>query len=462
MPEEDQGLSRIVAEGEFLRGAFAGREAAGSWRGVARLVVLLCGALLSLACAPKARPGTAPEHLLLITIENLRADHVSALGYERRTTALLRPDQPIVLDLDRIATTGVSFARSYAPSSSAQRSLDSLLLGAQLTSSPQPASLAEAFHHAGFRTSCFVTATSLDEASQTPQGLAAGFEMASFHASDEATLAAAVAWLESEMPAGAQHFTWLHLAGIQVPFAGEPFEDRFSAPAGVAQGLAPAAFVAALESGELEWSADRRKHLNDLYDARLLRVVELLNSFFFLYSNNFGVENLWDRSVIAVMGSSACELGDLGTRIGTAHSLREEGLHVPLLVTHRGSLTGERIFADVVEFGDVQATFRDWFGLEPSASLGDSSLEGRSLLAVTDSYIARDFPARPALSVGADGAFSLRSARYRLTVQGGVRMLHDLQMDPNARHDVAPLHPDVVEQLLESSRGRLEALGISF
>jgi hypothetical protein len=57
--------------------------------------------------------------LLLITIDALRADHVSAYGYGRKTTP----------NLDRLAQTGVRFERAYAPTAHTSYSVTSLMTG---------------------------------------------------------------------------------------------------------------------------------------------------------------------------------------------------------------------------------------------------------------------------------------------------------------------------------------------
>ncbi len=424
---------------------------------VLRLATLCLGLMLA-GCSERPRPGVPPRHVLLITVENLRADHMSSMGYERRTTALLRPDRPVVLDFNRVATTGVSFVGAFAPSSSAEISLASLLSG-RLSADGQMGegvTLAESFQQAGFRTAGFATASSFDAQQGPGADLGRGFDHASFSATDEETLAAAVAWLETEATGEHQHLTWLHLAGIQSPFEGDPFEDRHSAPAGTAGGRTAAQFVSALQSGELALHNDTRRHLNDLYDGRLLRVVQLVNSFFFLYANNFGGGGFWEDSVIAIVGTSGCELADAGTTVGGNASLTETGSHVPVLLSHRGSLTGERIFSEVIELPDVTATLQDWFGVAT-----DSAGDGRSLLALTDSYVEREFPSHPALTFAPGIGFSARGERYRLTVRGGQQQLFDLQADPHAANDVASLHPEIVQQLIDASRARAERLGFS-
>ncbi len=61
----------------------------GSQSGHARIrLAAACCVLLAVACGrgPDAEDST-PKHLVLVTIDTLRADHVGAYGYSRETTA---------------------------------------------------------------------------------------------------------------------------------------------------------------------------------------------------------------------------------------------------------------------------------------------------------------------------------------------------------------------------------------
>ncbi len=430
------------------------------------LLWLIGSGCLLVGCGPRPRPGKPPQHVLLVTVENLRTDHVTQLGHERRTTALLRPDQPSVLDIDSIALSGVAFARAYAPSADPELSLASLMGGAfpvdggrasVAAAFPQGASsLAQAFHEAGFVTACFVGSRSFNSSGSTDAALAQGFQAASFHASDKETLGAAVAWLSAEIPKGGKHFTWIHLADIQAPFDGQPFTDRHSVqlPEGESH-PDPGPFVAGLQAAGVRPSPADLSRLNDLYDGALVRTTELTNSFFFLYKHEFGVQGLWDDTLVALAGVSGCSLGEGHGGIAARNSLREEALRVPILFSHRNSLTGERIFGEVVELADLGATLRDWFRVDEGAP------GSQSLLAITDSYVKRDFAARPALAVdGSSGNHSLRDERFRLVHSDDGDKLYDLQADPTGLHEVSGKFPEVMRAMQASAADRLQQLGL--
>jgi len=438
-------------------------------RVLARLAVLaltLCAA----GCGPPAeRPGTPPRHLVLITVEHIRPDHMTALGYDRHTTGLLKLDQPYVLDIDYLGHRGVSFAHVMAPSSDDSLSLANLMTGALPLSEgklrvggalpEQPSTLAEDLASKGFLTAAFVNGSSLSGAERGAGGLARGFERASFYASDEEMLTAAVGWLSAQVSGKTPLFLWIHLAGIRPPFAGEALADRFSKGDYAGYVRPEPEFFERLRAGEVELSANDHQRLRDLYDGRLRRVTELLNSFFFLYRNTIAGGKLWKDSLIVIAGTSGCELAERGGRVASEDCLRESGLNVPLQLWHPGSLTGERVLDTVVELGDLAATLRDWFGVQ-----APGSATGQSLLALTDSYVQGAFERRGGLSLAHAGpeltGATLRSRRWRLILEGEHAQLFDLEHDPGERHEIAEDLPQVVAELRAQLSARLRAVGL--
>jgi arylsulfatase A-like enzyme len=63
-------------------------------------IALLAGCAFALGCGPP------PTHLVLITIDTLRADHLGVYGYARDTSPAL----------DALAREGIAFTRCYAQS----------------------------------------------------------------------------------------------------------------------------------------------------------------------------------------------------------------------------------------------------------------------------------------------------------------------------------------------------------
>jgi arylsulfatase A-like enzyme len=420
---------------------------------------LLAGFLaLVLGCSKPERPGVQPEHLVLITVEGLRADHLSSLGYHRHTTDFERADGAPALDLDWIAESGVSFSGAQAASGDARASLGTLHTGASplvhgvlADGRSLPAdlrTLAEDFADAGFRTAAFVSASS----ELAGSGFARGFEVFEQTDDDHRALQAFAKDLEASRDDARPRLWWLHFSGPRQPWAPAPiatgpdFESPFLAGRDLGRLDKTAATFAALRDGSLDPTPVERDALIALYDSELLRLDFLVRRGFESLANSGDQPDLLSRSAVVVVGASGTELGERRGAWLDDDGLHEESLHVPLLLRHPGSITGRRILGGTVEHADLAPTLRELFGLR------DPLPGERSLLARTDSYRPREFPDRPALALSADSngglSLSVRVDDERLVLEYlGSPMLFDLARDPSQRHDLAQQLPQRAREL---------------
>jgi hypothetical protein len=455
-----------------------------------RLIAAVCG-LLALACQ-RERPGLAPQHVLLVTVENLRADHCSFLMHDRPTTwvqsdALMREEER-AFGPDDLAARGVVFARCFAPSPVRDVSLATLAcsrppLESGVTSAGdrlpgEVVTLAEAFRAGGFATAAF-----LGGADPPDDSFTRGFSTVRSGLTDLEALRAAAQWSARDPGDGERTFVWVHLRRLAEPWDsretsaeadaildGRVFVDP--AYAGPIDGSADV--VRDVNSGALAPSAADRAALEAAYDAQVAYLsAELwtgLHDAYDFHTAAGEASETWPRTVFVLAGLNGIELLEHGS-IGATGVLSDAALHVPLVVRHPDSLTGERIFDDVVGLEDVAPTLLEWFGLPalPEA-------RGRSLLAVTDSYVEREFPERPAFAQLPDrGVFTARDGRWRVvwnplgtTIAGrpAVRppvtplALYDLVADPAGLHDVSTDHPDVAERLVSAIRAWREGMTV--
>jgi arylsulfatase A-like enzyme len=378
----------------------------------------------------------------LVTIEHLRADHCTALGYPRETTALLRPDGLRTMGLDYLAETGVIFSQAFTASSSLRPALANLF-----TSESPPATgvlddedvlghefpvLAEVLRDGGFETGAFCLPT----APLSGSGLERGFTTFEEGEDQVRVLGAAHEWVKAQVEADQPFFLWVHLGWItprlgELAIPAEPIDDPFV-------------------------SADPWD-MTDRYDSALLATVSYMRAF--LEAVGLIEEGLISDSLIVLAGLQGMELKERDEFVGAAGSVHEEVLHVPIILRHTPSLTGSRILDAQVELGDVAPTLLDWFRQDPE-DLGT----GRSLLALCDSYVEAPFEARPSFAVAGDHG-TVRTPRWRLVVRlsgaGGADAderlpdlaLYDARADPGQFVDVADRHPEVVGTL----RASLEA-----
>jgi arylsulfatase A-like enzyme/Tfp pilus assembly protein PilF len=218
------------------------REHRGPWglRARPRVAVLLL--LTSGGCAAPAPPPAAPaeaRHLVLVTIDTLRADRVGAYGYARARTP----------HIDGLAARGVRFDHAYATAPVTLPSHASLMTGLyppghggrhngiRVDSSVQ--SIARTLSAAGFATGAFVTAFPLDRRF----GLDAGFDTYSDRMPRGArgrpdnerpgrvAVDEALAWLATNRAEARRLFLWVHLFEPHAPYgqpgAGRPVANRY-------------------------------------------------------------------------------------------------------------------------------------------------------------------------------------------------------------------------------------------
>ncbi|MBL8859471.1 MAG: sulfatase-like hydrolase/transferase [Planctomycetes bacterium] len=424
---------------------------------------LLC--LLVGACS-QARPGIPPRHLLLVTVEALRADASSAYSSMRPTTSFasteLERREGRALGIDNLAASGVLFRVCMSPSARTEPALASLFTGL----SPQSAglldggtqirgdapTLAELFADSGFRTAAFVTVGATD----LKASVGRGFESFLAGADDAATLWSASEWLKRDPGDGSRRFTWIHLAGAVPPF------ELGSDTAGVESLLGERDFGPMLSVDECRaWArgaltlADdglRTRAANTYARAVARTSIALtlcLQSAYDYTQSNGDVSETWARTALIFTAPSGLLLGESDIEV-TAETTHEKALHVPLVLRHPDSMTGERVSGAVVELQDLLPTCVAWFDLATPRHVA-----GRSLLALLDTYIDQPFDHRPAVSVARDGVVSVRDTRYHLILDAkdpahGVR-LYEPERDPTERENLSSRYPDVVRRLARAA-----------
>ncbi len=451
-------------------------------------VLMLAAVLLASAAAPALaaaradeRPGIPPRHLLLVTVEALRPDRCSFLMHERPTTKVPSDEverlQHRAFGLDDLAASGVVFARAHAPSPVTAVSLATLftsrtplehgLLAADERLPGESITLAECLRAGGFRTAAFVSG----EAASDPS-LAQGFDAIGVFERDGPALRAAATWLGRDPGSGQRMFAWVHLSNLTPPWsprtpeppavdllAGRVFVDpEYRGPAD-----GSAAFFADVHAGRLRPSADDVRAVRAAYDREVAALTASLwaglSLAFDFHGGTAEASETWMRTLFVLAGTSGFELLENGA-LGHAGTVSEAALRVPLILHHPDSLTGERILAEPVELADVLPTLLEWFELPLPPRV-----QGRSLLALTDSYRVRPFERRPGFAQLKERVFSVRTERWHLVWNPlGARpadraaaagpipavALYEPAIDPAERHDVAARHPQVVRELQDA------------
>jgi arylsulfatase A-like enzyme/thioredoxin-like negative regulator of GroEL len=195
-------------------------------------VSLLCAITASCSAPPPpARSSPQPRHLILITIDTLRADRVGAYGYAAARTP----------HLDGLARRGALFTHAYATAPITLPSHASLMTsryppghGARhngMRVDPKVTTLADVLSSAGFATGAFVAAFPLDRRFGLNKGFGSyGDRMPRGARGQPANerpgrdvVDEAVAWLGSHR--SGRTFLWVHLFEPHAPY-GDPRSSR--------------------------------------------------------------------------------------------------------------------------------------------------------------------------------------------------------------------------------------------
>jgi arylsulfatase A-like enzyme/Flp pilus assembly protein TadD len=396
------------------------------------VVVAVGVVLVAAACTtPRPAPPAAARHLLVVTIDTLRADRLGCYGSRDVATP----------HLDRLADEGAMALHSTVHVPLTRPSHVSIFTGlypaehgirdnVSPSLSPEVPTLATVLKGAGFHTAAFVSSIVVSAQS----GLGRGFDTYSDHfdvGGDDArflntlqkrgdlTMGEAVKWLES--PAEGRRFAWIHLYDPHDPY--EPPEPYASHYAGRPY------------DGEVAWS--------DELVGRLDSALERLG--------------LRGETLLVVTSDHGEGLGEHGESVH-GFFVYESTLRVPLLVRGPGIVPGGRL-AVTTRSIDLFPTLLDLMavpapdGLRLSGRSLASALRGGPALPEEPAYAESLLPL---LHYGWSDLRAVRDGRWKY-IQAPRPELYDVQSDPGELRDLAGAEPGRVEALRAGLARRLEA-----
>ena len=430
------------------------------------------GLLLLAGCDGSSRTSIdGPDHVVLILIDTLRADHLGGWGYEPGSTPAL----------DRLASEGVRFERAFSQSSWTAPSVLSLFTGRYLAddrlSLPgELTTLAECFQRAGWATRAFIYNDIINE----ENGFRRGFDEFTQHVpytSDEPV----AQWLESR--AGRKTFTYVHLNEPHDPYRPEDpsFHRRLKEPGELDPERMAYYRSVSEELGLSDRDASVRHIAKEIagYDDDVSftdwRVGNLLAALeesgqadraAVLITADHG-EGLWTRVAFRQgQREEAAEAGEAPTLVNTlmpthGNQVNHELVHVPLILRSPGLPAG-RAIAEVVENVDIVPTLLHLADVAPP-----EGLPGRSLLDLladptawaTSKPIAFSTTRFASTVVSQDGWQLILPTELGMCSEELTTELYDLKADPRARRNLASEHPERVEHLSRLA-GERRAIGI--
>lgn len=397
-------------------------------------LVLSMGAVLPLCSC--ARDG---EHLnlLMIGVDTLRADHLGAYGYQRKTSP----------SIDRFFASAVVFDDAQATSSWTLPSFASMMTSLHASThgcwrfrdslNPSFTTLAEVLRDAGYHTAAIVSHVFLG----AKHGLHQGFEdydeslvretLKSSHTAitspDVTERATAFLTQRSIIPGGRPWFLWVHYFdphsryithdGITEKF-GDDLADRYD--------------------GEIAFT--------DAYIGQLLSHLDSLE--------------FADDTIVVFVADHGEELHDHG-RQGHGRTLHREVVQIPFAIRVPG-IAPRRVGATVSGV-DLMPTLLDLLSLPmPTTPMAGHSLApllegkpGEDRDALLELEVTRNREVDPDLNAYVSGRWKLIVVKARRSTTGqtessavaGRTALFDRERDPDEQQDISAAHPEVVERL---------------
>jgi arylsulfatase A-like enzyme len=384
--------------------------------GISSVCALLAPRILKrhiaiLAIAVLAHPASAAEKtpVVLISIDTLRADHLSAYGYTKirtpnidsfadKGTVYLHIDSQIPLTMPSHASLMTS---TYPFENRVEENSESVPSGA--------VTLASVLHANGYRTAAFIGSVMLGrrygldkgfDLYDSPFEMAAG-EMANPYSTrvrrDVALVTrAARQWIGENR--GEPVFVFLHLYDMHTPYT-----------------LPQAAGLTPSVAG---------------YDAELEHVDQVLGRLRAALQR----DGFWDKALVVLLADHGESLGDHGE---TSHGyfIYESTMHVPLIIHWpAGASTYPERVTDAGALIDVAPTILDFLHIA-----APPSFEGVSLLSGHERTIYGE-SVYPQETFGWAALRSLQSRGY-VYIDAPKAELYDLSKDPGERVNILPAHP---------------------
>jgi arylsulfatase A-like enzyme len=394
---------------------------------------------------------------VLVTLDTLRADHLSAYGHGRPTSPALAA----------LAGRGVRFDDAIAQAISTPPSHASILTGknpprhglrrlsGQALASEQT-TLAEVLTARGFTTAAFVGAIPLLRSRGLDQGFALyeeDFPEGAIERRAKETNERVRAWLASRPPG--RLFLWVHYFDPHYPYLPpRSYQMKFAGRLFARKDLPYSTNANPETTREPEASppdAAGIATMKDLYDAEVRYTDDALAELLAV----LGAADILEDAVIAVVADHGESLGERGYYFGHWDVLWENA-RVPMVLAHPDGRHGGRRVAEMVRTVDLMPTLLGWLGIEAPGDLDGVDLSALIKGEGSEEAIAytEQQEYSPARAVRTKDWLLVRHESERGDAFGTALRLYRRIDGRAVPEDVAARHPDVHERLAS----RLEEL----
>ncbi len=338
----------------------------------------LVGIVILAALAGCSRDNTQRPDIVLVSIDTLRADRLGAYGYDRGVTP----------NLDQLAEDGVVFERAVTTAGTTWPAHASMLTGLYpryhgvrrngMELDENIPVIAELLRESGYATASFVSYKAMHFRGRLDRGFQTASDTDFFQDGEEPiragdeTTAMAVSWLDDQSESPSPAFLWLHLFEPHSPYELTEFSRKWMAEAGYDGFLAGGASGEALRGQRDRILASPRhiEAMNALYDGE----IELADALVGQLLDKLEAEGRLDNTVLIVTSDHGQGLGENGN-MGHGPTLREDVLHVPLIIRDFRSNQGGRRVATTVSLVDLAPTIAN-----AALGLDLPGVQGRSLM----------------------------------------------------------------------------------
>lgn len=423
------------------------------------------------AATAEVAPLPAGSNILLITVDTLRADHLSSYGYVRATS-------PVI---DRLAAEGVRFDQaqvqwpkttpSFASIFTASYSKDNQIV----RTAGQPVSckfsmLAEMLQRQGYATAAVVANAAVGSDFYFDQGFDEFIETWKLHENQkgadpnraEAVTNLAIGQLARLKASGKPYFLWVHYLDPHAPYEPpEPYRDRFQKD----EHFDPAVRIPLSDKPKQQMFGIGSERVLDgrdelafyvaRYDAEIAYTDEQIGRLL----TEMKTRGMLAKTLTAFTADHGESLGDHGYYFDHGRFSFQTCLRVPLILHYPG-VFGARVDARPVELIHLAPTLLEAAGMKLP---GGSWMQGRTLTPRLRGSAEKEETARSFSEAGwennnkwqkvaRDGRFKLIYAQtkpeQRWIGGEGVRFtLYDLANDPGETKNVIDRFPQDAERL---------------
>jgi arylsulfatase A-like enzyme len=333
----------------------------------------LFGAFFALSASLPAQPSQAEKlpNVLFITIDTLRADHLSAWGYHLETSP----------NIDKLASEGVRYASAYTVTSRTAPSHFSMFTsqypqehGAKLNGFAVPQDskfllLPQILQKYGYHNAAFVSAwpltkklTKLDRFFDLyDEDLSRSYQAINSMRYAEDVTPRALNWIKQHK--AGPFFAWVHYFDPHSPYEFRP------------------EFEVTKTTGEPDHTKDRGEDavMKDLqaYNSEILYTDHWVGKLL----EGLDAEGLRENTLVVLVADHGESIGERGYQ-GHSHRLYESVVHIPMIFRMPGTVVAGKVVKTRVSTLDLMPTILDLTvkSVQPDAKI-PSELEGRSLTA---------------------------------------------------------------------------------